>query len=55
MRNRLRPLTILLLAGAFAWAGAALGPAVAGAAQGATVTAVVGSAQRGGRDRKSVV
>jgi len=48
MRNRPRSLTTLLLAGAFVWGGAALGPAIAGAAQGATVTAVVGSAQRGG-------
>jgi ferric-dicitrate binding protein FerR (iron transport regulator) len=46
MRNR--PLTTLLLAGAIAWAGAALAPVVAGAAKSATVTAVVGSAQRGG-------
>ena len=46
MRNRLRrTLTTLLLAGAIAWAGAGFGPLVAGAAQVATVTAVVGSAQ----------
>jgi len=48
MRNRLQPLTNLLLASMIAWAGAGFGPGVAGAAQGATVTAVVGSAQRGG-------
>jgi len=48
MRNRLRLLTTLLLAGAIAWTGAGFGPGVAGAAQGATVTAVVGSTQRGG-------
>jgi ferric-dicitrate binding protein FerR (iron transport regulator) len=47
MRNRIRPLTTLLLAGAIAWAGAVLGPTVAGAAQAATVTAVVGSTQTG--------
>ena len=46
MRNR--PLTILLLAGAIASAGAVLAPVVAGAARGATVTAVVGSAKLGG-------
>jgi len=48
MRNRHRSLTLLLLAGAIAWTGAGFGPGVAGAAQTATVTAVVGSAQRGG-------
>lgn len=48
MRNRPRPLETLLLAGAIAWASAALTPVVAGAAPGATVTAVVGAAQRGG-------
>jgi hypothetical protein len=37
-----------LLAGAIAWAGAVLGPTVAGAAQAATVTAVVGATQTGG-------
>lgn len=47
MLDRLRPLTTLLLAGAFAWAGAGFGPAAAGAAQGATVTAAVGSARSG--------
>ena len=47
MLDRLRPLTTLLLAGAFAWAGAGFGPAVAGAAQGATVTAAVGGSTGG--------
>ena len=50
MRNRIRPLTTLLLAGAIAWAGAALRPTVAGAAQAATVTAVVGSTQHGANE-----
>ncbi len=48
MRNRLRNLETLLLAGAIAWVGTALAPVVAGAASGAKVTAVVGTAQRGG-------
>ncbi|HEY8156417.1 MAG TPA: FecR domain-containing protein [Myxococcota bacterium] len=49
MRNRMQSLkTVLLLAGAIAWAGAGFAPEVAGAAQGATVTAVVGSTQGAG-------
>jgi hypothetical protein len=48
MRNRPGTLTNLLLAGMIACAGAGFGPTVAGAAQGATVTAVVGSTQGAG-------
>lgn len=47
MRHRPRRLRLLLLASAFAWAGVGFGPAVAGAAQGATVTAAVGSTRAG--------
>jgi hypothetical protein len=47
MLQRSRPLLTLLFAGAFAWAGAGFGPETAGAAQGATVTAAVGSTRAG--------
>jgi hypothetical protein len=47
MLQRSRPLLTLLLAGAFAWASAGFGPETAGAAQGATVTAAVGSTRAG--------
>ncbi len=47
MLHRSRLLLPLLLAGAFAWTGAGFAPAVAGAAQGATVTAAVGSTRAG--------
>jgi FecR protein len=47
MRLRPRPLAGFLMAGAFVCAGAGFGPSVAGAAQGATVTASVGSTKAG--------
>jgi hypothetical protein len=47
MRTRRRTLLPLLMAIAFAWAVAAFGAGVAGAAQGATVTAAVGSTKAG--------